>query len=76
MDNIIINTQIDDEDRCFDASLRPTSFSEYIGQDKIKENLQVLLRRRRDGVRPLIMCYFLDLLALARRLSPILLPKN
>jgi len=43
MDNIIINTQIDDEDRCFDASLRPTSFSEYIGQDKIKENLQVFI---------------------------------
>ncbi len=43
MDNTIINPQIDDEDRCFDASLRPTSFSEYIGQDKIKENLQIFI---------------------------------
>lgn len=53
MDNTIINQQINDEDRCFDASLRPTSFDEYIGQDKVKENLRVFIeaaKRRGDAL--------------------------
>lgn len=53
MDNTIINPQINDEDRCFDASLRPTSFDEYIGQDKVKENLRIFIeaaKRRGDAL--------------------------
>lgn len=53
MDNTIINPQINDEERCFDASLRPTSFDEYIGQDKVKENLRVFIeaaKRRGDAL--------------------------
>ena len=32
-----------DEDEGYDASLRPKSLSEYIGQEKIQENLSVFI---------------------------------
>lgn len=31
------------EDKCFDQTLRPASFNEYIGQEKIKNNLSILI---------------------------------
>jgi Holliday junction DNA helicase RuvB len=37
-----------EEDFGFEQSLRPTSFSDYIGQQKVKDNLSVFLRAARE----------------------------
>ena len=37
----IINTEARTEDREFEKSLRPQSFREYVGQEKVKETLSV-----------------------------------
>ena len=36
----LINSQIDGEEIQFDNKLRPSQLSEYVGQEKIKENLE------------------------------------
>jgi Holliday junction DNA helicase RuvB len=38
----------DDEDRALDQSLRPRTFAEYIGQDRVKENLEVAIAAARQ----------------------------
>lgn len=38
------NDDVTDEESQFDASLRPTQLSEYIGQTKVKENLRVFMK--------------------------------
>lgn len=43
MERKIINTEVTSEDRVVEESLRPQLFSDYIGQDKIKENLKVYI---------------------------------
>jgi holliday junction DNA helicase RuvB len=45
------------EDKSLDLALRPKNFSEYIGQDKIKENLRILIeaaKKRKDPVEHLL----------------------
>lgn len=42
-DRVISPEYVESEDRIEEVSLRPTSFSEYIGQDKVKENLKVYI---------------------------------
>jgi Holliday junction DNA helicase RuvB len=47
------------EDTPVDAALRPRKFSEYVGQDKLKENLRVMVeaaRGRREPVDHLLFC--------------------
>jgi Holliday junction DNA helicase RuvB len=51
-DEIVDATQHDD-DAQFDAGLRPRTFDEYIGQDRVRENLQVSVtaaRQRSDAL--------------------------
>ncbi len=43
MDDRLINADICSDDARFEASLRPRTLSEYIGQSKAKENLQVFI---------------------------------
>ena len=43
MERKIINTEVTSEDRVVDESLRPQLFKDYIGQDRIKENLKVYI---------------------------------
>lgn len=43
MERKIINTEVTSEDRVVEESLRPQLFSDYIGQDRIKENLKVYI---------------------------------
>lgn len=43
----LINPLIQDEDAGIDITLRPCNFSEYIGQEKIKENLSVFIEAAR-----------------------------
>jgi Holliday junction DNA helicase RuvB len=51
-DRLIEAAAIGDDDR-FENSLRPRSLTEYVGQTKAKENLQVFIdaaRRRREAL--------------------------
>lgn len=43
----IISTEADIEELNSEYSLRPKYLDEYIGQNKVKENLKILLRRQR-----------------------------
>ncbi len=47
------------EDSTYDISLRPSGFDEFVGQDKIKDNLRVFVeasRRRGDPVDHVLFC--------------------
>jgi Holliday junction DNA helicase RuvB len=39
----LINSEMDDEEVHFDNSLRPSQLAEYVGQEKIKENLNIFI---------------------------------
>ena len=39
----LINSEMDGEEGQFDNKLRPSQLSEYIGQEKIKENLEIFI---------------------------------
>ena len=43
MEKRVISTQIQEEDLKIEKSLRPQTLSEYIGQEKAKENLKVYI---------------------------------
>jgi holliday junction DNA helicase RuvB len=45
--NRIISGKAFDEDTRLDASVRPISFADYIGQDRVKENLQIAVQAAR-----------------------------
>ena len=42
-DRVISPEYIEEEEKIEEVSLRPNSFEEYIGQDKVKENLKVYI---------------------------------
>src|SRR3989344_5658444 len=47
------------EDRSLDLALRPKTFVEYIGQEKIKQNLNILIeaaKKRGDPIEHLLFC--------------------
>ena len=49
----IVSPQVSEEEQAIEGSLRPRHLAEYIGQEKIKENLGILLeaaRRRKESV--------------------------
>ena len=51
MPDRLLTSQLNDDDRGFEASLRPTTFDEYVGQTRLKENLKVYIeaaRKRHD----------------------------
>lgn len=43
MDERIVAQSVIDEDRDFDLSLRPTRFDDFVGQEKLKKNLDIFL---------------------------------
>jgi Holliday junction DNA helicase RuvB len=47
-ENRIITAQNTEEDGSFDVTLRPKDLSEYIGQNKVKENLKVFIHAARN----------------------------
>ena len=54
----IRNDESSDEESQFDASLRPTQLSEYIGQTKVKENLRVFMKaalKRREALDHILL---------------------
>ena len=47
------------DDRSLDLALRPRTFDEYIGQEKIKQNLRILIgaaKKRGDAIEHLLFC--------------------
>ena len=48
MERRIINTNLTEEDRVIDNSLRPRFFADYIGQDKIKETLKIYIEAAKN----------------------------
>jgi len=46
-DDRIVNPQVPEEEREFDAALRPRRIDEFVGQDRVKEQLALLI----DGAR-------------------------
>src|SRR5207342_1514399 len=54
----IRNDPASDEERQFDLSLRPTRIAEYIGQQKVKENLRVFMKaalKRREALDHILL---------------------
>lgn len=53
MPDRIFTSQLDEEEKRYEASLRPLTLDEYIGQDRIKENLYIFIeaaRRRMEAL--------------------------
>jgi holliday junction DNA helicase RuvB len=50
---MITNSQEQPEDQNFDATLRPQNFKEYIGQEKVKKNLDILLQAAKKREEPI-----------------------
>src|SRR5258707_12382042 len=53
MSDRLVSPKMTEEEQAIEGSLRPRRLSEYIGQEKIKENLSILLeaaRRRNESV--------------------------
>lgn len=48
MNDRIVTSQSTDEERRVDSNLRPTSIEEYVGQEKIKENLKVYIQAAKN----------------------------
>src|SRR4051812_21340133 len=47
MEERIISGEAGDEDVSFETSLRPTTLKQYIGQDKVKKNLEIFIKAAR-----------------------------
>ena len=47
-ENRIVSAQMGEEDIATDYSLRPTTLDEYVGQIKVKENLQVFMEAAKN----------------------------
>ena len=57
-DNRIVSSGEKDEDKSFDLSLRPKNLKEYIGQKKIKENLEIFMQaalKRKEPIEHLLL---------------------
>jgi len=55
---ITSNKQSNDEEKNFETSLRPSSFDEYIGQQKIKKNLNILIeaaKKRGESIEHVLL---------------------
>jgi len=49
----ITNSKEQEEDKKIDSTLRPQSFNEYIGQERIKKNLDILIRAAKKRAEPI-----------------------
>ncbi|MEG0614381.1 MAG: Holliday junction branch migration DNA helicase RuvB, partial [Oscillospiraceae bacterium] len=52
-ENRIVTPELTQADSDIDLSLRPKTLSEYIGQDKVKENLSVFIQAAKTRGEPL-----------------------
>jgi len=58
-DNRLVSAEATDEDTGLERGLRPLSLSEYIGQDKVKENMAIYMEaaKRREGALDHVLLY-------------------
>jgi len=54
----IVSKELLEEDRRYDQTLRPNNFSEYIGQERIKDNLKVYIEAAKGRKEALDHCLF------------------
>jgi Holliday junction DNA helicase RuvB len=57
--NELVEAEPRDDDRRFDLTLRPSRFDDFVGQDKIKENLKVFVQaalQRREPLDHVLFC--------------------
>ena len=47
MDESITDTELDEDEVLFEATLRPNKFDDYIGQEKTKRNLEIFIEAAR-----------------------------
>src|SRR3954463_7187690 len=52
-DRIVTAAHVDDEDAQYEAGLRPRALDDYIGQDRVRENLQVSIAAARQRAEAL-----------------------
>lgn len=59
IDNRLVTARETEEDTVLERGLRPLTLSEYIGQDKVKENLAVYMEaaKRREGALDHVLLY-------------------
>jgi Holliday junction resolvasome RuvABC ATP-dependent DNA helicase subunit len=57
-DGRITEPALSGDDVRFDKRLRPTDFSEFVGQETLKENLSVFIQAARNREEPLDHCLF------------------
>lgn len=53
VDNRIINGREQKADKLLDATLRPRSLDEFVGQNQIKENLKIFMQAAKDRQEPI-----------------------
>ena len=53
MEKRVISTQIQEEDKSIETSLRPQNLDEYIGQKKVKENMKIYIESAKLRNEPL-----------------------
>ncbi len=59
MSSQITDVKQSNEDRYLDSTLRPRSFEEYMGQQKIKDNLRILIeaaKKRDESIEHVLLC--------------------
>ncbi len=59
VDNRLVSAEESEEDYVLEKGLRPQTLSEYIGQDKVKENLAIYIEaaKRREGALDHVLLY-------------------
>lgn len=51
MQNRTISTQLQEEDIKIESNLRPQTLDDYIGQEKIKDNLKIFIEAAKQEAR-------------------------
>ncbi len=68
MERVVEVEQISFEDKSAEVNLRPSSWDDYIGQEKIKKNLKVFIEASKKEVKLWIIFCFTDLRVLEKQL--------
>ena len=48
----LVDAELTDEERAFDTALRPTALSDFVGQERVKEQLHLLIEGARSRAEP------------------------
>jgi len=69
-----ITSQLNRREESFETSLRPRTFDEFPGQDRVKERLQIIVQAAIEREEPLAIFSSVDLPAWGRPPLPTLWP--